>query len=74
MKLYNKLTDKLIIIIYKLTLKIQWTECNDDLEASEPKWSNYILNIIEVNSLRLGNLYLSKDHPKPPKVGLGHLR
>ena len=29
-----------------------------DMEASEPKWVNSVLNIIEVNSLRLGGLYI----------------
>ena len=28
------------------------------IEASEPKWVNPVLNIIEVNSLRLGGLHL----------------
>ena len=31
------------------------------MEVSEPKWINSILNIIEVNSLRLGNLLLHKE-------------
>ena len=33
------------------------------METSEPKWVNSILNIIEVNSLRLGGIYfIIKNH------------
>ena len=29
------------------------------MDASEPKWVNYILNVIRVNSLRLGDLQIT---------------
>ena len=33
----------------------------NDLEASEPKWVNPVLNNVGVNSLRLGGLHLKLE-------------
>ena len=38
--------------------KVQWTYIILHMETSEPKWVNPTLNIIGVNSLRLGSLHI----------------
>ena len=49
---------KFQIKILKILNIIKNTTGYTHLEVSEPKWVNPVLNIIEINSLRLGGIHL----------------
>ena len=67
MGLYNWLSS------YSIALNETELNVFHNMEASKPKWVNSILNIIGVNSLRLGCLLINSVSPQYVTINEGNI-